>query len=220
MSYELPIENTDTSQVALIKIAKQLAIGVGATGGATEAKQDEQITIAEAIQAAVESSPSVGYTSSISFTRPENTTGYGAGDVLGIADAGTPANAGSAIHTLAAVGPSGGQILITDVSLLIGLTAVTSGMTSFRLHLYSASPTAILDNAVWDLPSGDRANYLGYVDLGTPVDVGSTLFVQQTGVNKSVKLTTAALFAQLVTNGAYTPASATPYVVKVHSVAV
>jgi hypothetical protein len=149
------------------------------------------------------------YTSEVTITRPSNTTAYTAGDVIGVADAGTPANAGSAIHELANIGPAGGWIMITAADLMVYVTGVPAGMTSFRLHLYSASPTAILDNAAWDLPAGDRAGYLGYIDLGSPADVGSTLYVQAEQINKQVKLAagSTSLYAELVSNGGFTPAS-------------
>jgi hypothetical protein len=159
-----------------------------------------------------------GYRSAAAFTRPANTTGYTAGDVLG--GAGSPdADPGSAILEFASVGPSGGYILIASADLRVDLTAVPSGMTSFRLHLYDASPTAILDNAAWDLPSGDRSSYLGYVDLGAPVDVGSTLFVQTDQLNKPFKLASGqtSLWGELVTNGTYTPASGTVYTPRLHA---
>ena len=142
-----------------------------------------------------------GYSSQPTVTRPANTTAYTAGDVVG---------ATAAAITFARIGPANGQIIITDVDYRVDLTAVPSGMTSFRLHLYNATPpSALADNAPWDLPSGDRASYLGYIDLGTPVDVGSTLYVQTSGVNKKLAMgATTSLFGYLVTNGAYTPASA------------
>lgn len=152
-----------------------------------------------------------GYTSAVTFPRPSNITTYTAGDVIGIADAGTPANAGSAIHEFTSIGPAGGSILITAADLRIDVAAVPSGMTSFRLHLYDAPPTAILDNAAWDLPAGDRTAYLGYIDIGTIVDVGSTLYVQADQINKQFKLAagSTSLYGQLVTNGGFTPGSAT-----------
>lgn len=166
----------------------------------------------------------IGYLSSLTITRPSNTTGYTAGDVIGIADAGTPANAGSAIHTLADIGPAGGNIIITSVEFEIHVTSVPSGMTTFRLYLYDASPTAILDNAAWDFPSGDRGKLLGYIDLGAPADLGSTLFVQtdKSGHQGQWKLASGStsLYAELVTNGAYTPASGTVKVLRVRSIAV
>lgn len=163
-----------------------------------------------------------GYKSSVSITRPSNTTAYTGGDALGIADAGTPANAGSAILTFANIGPAGGFILITETRLEIDVSSVPLGMTSFRLNLYDASPDAILDNAAWDLSSsGDRGKYLGYLDLGTPIDIGSTLYVQTTQNIKQVKLATSSssLYGVLVTNGGYTPSSGAVKVVTLLSTA-
>lgn len=163
-----------------------------------------------------------GYKASVAITRPSNTTLYGAGDVIGVADSGTPANAGSAILEFANIGPAGGHIIITCVDLRIDLNAVTSGMTSFRLHLYDAAPDAILDNAAWDLSSaGDRGKYLGYIDIGTPADLGSTLFVAAKGLAEQFKLAAAStsLFGVLETRGSYTPASGTVYTPRIRAVA-
>lgn len=152
--------------------------------------------------------------SSVVITRPSNNTAYAAGDVLGVADAGTPANAGSAILEFADVASAGANVLITNVSLAAYVSALPSGMTTFRLHLYSASPAAILDNAAWDLVAADRAAYLGYVDIEQMVDVGSTLYVQTNKAEnatlpKQVKLAdgSTSLFGLLVTNGGFTPTS-------------
>ena len=39
-------------------------------------------------------------------------------------------------------------------------------MAAFRLHLYSAAPDVVADNAAWDLASaGDRSKYQGYLDF-------------------------------------------------------
>ena len=142
-----------------------------------------------------------GYVSQVSVTRPANTTAYTAGDVVG---------ATAAAIEFADIGPSFGVISITDSDLRGDVTGVPAGMTSFRLHLYNVTPpSALADNAAWDLPAGDRASYLGYIDLGTPVDVGSTLFVQSTGTgSKLIQMKTTSLFGYLVTNGAFTPTSA------------
>ena len=160
---------------------------------------------------------SKAYRSSVTITRPSNTTGYTAGDVIGIADSGTPANAGSAIHTLTNIGPAGGYVMVQSVELLIGLSAVTSGMAGFRLHLYTASPTAVLDNAAFDLVSGEVANYAGFIDLPTPSDFGSMLYSQADYSGRLIKLASAStsLFAELETRGAFTPASGTVYTLRV-----
>lgn len=163
-----------------------------------------------------------GYRSTVSITRPSNTTGYTAGDVIGIADSGTPANAGSAIHTLTNIGPSGGFILLQSASLVFSDSTVISGMAGFRVHLYSASPTAILDNAVFDLASGERATYMGYFDLPTPVDLGSTIYTQVDSIGRMVKLAAAStsIFAEIETRGTYTPASGSTIELRVNAMEV
>lgn len=157
------------------------------------------------------------FRTALTITRPDNTTAYTANDVIGIADSGTPANAGSAIHTLSNIGPSGGYVLIQSVRLMIGNTSVPAGMGAFRLHLYMESPTAILDNAAFDLVSGDVGKYAGYIDLPAPQDFGSILVTQADYPGTLIKLATGStsLFAELETRGAYTPASGTLYDLRV-----
>jgi hypothetical protein len=136
----------------------------------------------------------------ISTTRPNDAVPYSAGDVIGTSTSTTAA------MKLTGIGPTGGVIRITGSRHEIDVTAIPSGMTSFRLHLYSADPpSALVDNAPWDLAVGDRPYYLGYVDLGSPVDTGSTLYVQQTGLDYDFDLTTPDLWCYHVTNGGYTP---------------
>ena len=143
------------------------------------------------------------YRTTATITRPSNTTAYTAGDVVG--DTG-----GSAIISLTAAGPSAGFVIIQSVSLVFSDSAVPSGMGAFRLHLYSVSPTAIADNAAFDLVSGERATYMGFIDLPTPSDFGSTLYTQTDYPGRLIKLNTASttLFVELETRGAYTPLSA------------
>jgi hypothetical protein len=83
-------------------------------------------------------------------------------------------------------------------------------MGAFRIHMYSASPTAIADNATFDLASGDRAAYMGYIDLPSPQDLGSTIYTQTDYPGRLIKLAAASttLFVELETRGAYTPVSA------------
>ncbi len=151
------------------------------------------------------------FRSIVTITRPSNTTAYTAGDVVG--DTG-----GSAIISLTAAGPTAGFVIIQSVSLMFSDSAVPSGMGAFRLHLYSASPTAIADNAAFDLLSSDRANYMGFIDLPTPADLGSSLYTQTDYPGRLIKLATASttLFAELETRGAYTPASASTVQVRMN----
>jgi hypothetical protein len=143
------------------------------------------------------------YRTTASIIRPSNTTAYTAGDVIG--DTG-----GSAIITLANVGPAGGYVLIQSASLVLSDSSVPSGMGAFRIHLYSASPTAIADNAAFDLVSGERASYLGFIELPTPQDLGSTLYTQADYSGRLIKLAAASstIYAEIETRGAYTPVSA------------
>lgn len=139
----------------------------------------------------------MAYKSQPTVTRPANVTAYTAGDVLG-----------GAIE-FPTIGPFSGDIILTSAALRANITAIPAGMTSFRLHLYNVTPpSALADNAAWDLPDGDRAGYLGYIDLGSPADVGATVFVQVDQVNKQVRLRGGySLFGYLVTNGGFTPAA-------------
>ncbi len=153
----------------------------------------------------------------ITFTRPANTTAYTAGDVIGIADSGTPANAGSAIHELTGAASSGAFVLVQSIQLIINLTAVPSGMTGFRVHLYSSSPTAILDNAAYTFTSSDRSAWQDTFDLPTPAVRGSMLRAQAYYQGGILKLASASssLFAIIETSGGYTPASGTAYTLRV-----
>jgi len=152
-----------------------------------------------------------GYVSQTSFTRPADTVAYTAGDVVGAA---------AAAITFADIGPDFGVISITDADLRVDVAAVPAGMTSFRLHLYSVTPpSALADNAAWDLPAGDRASYLGYIDIGSPVDVGATLFVQTAGTgSKTIEVKAGKVFGYLVTNGGFTPSSAAVKTIRLGSI--
>lgn len=143
------------------------------------------------------------YGSTVTVTRPSNTTAYTAGDVVG--DTG-----GSAIITLSNIGPSGGYVIIQSAALVFSDSVVPSGMAAFRLHFYNASPTAIADNAVFDLLSGERTTYMGYVELPTPQDFGSSLYTQVDYPGRLIKLASASttLYVEIETRGAYTPVSA------------
>jgi hypothetical protein len=155
---------------------------------------------------------SQGFGAAVSLTRTADTNAYAANDVIGSATGSTAA------LTFANMGPSGKEIMITSVALEIDADAIITGETSYRLYLYNGTPPSALgDNAAFDLPSGDRASFLGYVDLGTPVDLGSTLYVETNGVNKQVTLSGTGLFGYLVTNGAYTPTSARIYKITLHA---
>lgn len=152
-----------------------------------------------------------GFSAVVSLTRSNDAAPYLAGDVVG---------ATAAALTFPNMGPAGGEIMLTSTTFEIDVNAVPSGMTSFTLRLYSVTPpSAYADNAVWDLPAGDRASYLGHLALGTPVDLGSTLRIAVDGINKQVRLAGTSLFAYLVTDGPYTPAALVVKSIGLHAVA-
>lgn len=153
---------------------------------------------------------SVGASAAVSLTRTNDTNPYTANDVIGAATGSTAA----LTFALAS-----GQFLITSVSLEIDIAAIVSGMSSFNLELYNVTPPSALgDNAPWDLPSGDRASYLGVINLGSPVDVGSTLYVYTAQLNQQIKLASANLFGYLTTVGAWTPAASSVFVVTLYGI--
>lgn len=131
------------------------------------------------------------------ITRPANTTAYTANDVLGGA------------ITIATGLTSGQNGAIIYAYLLPQITAVPSGMTSFRLYLYDVTPaSAIADNSAFTWTSTDWGAFLGYIDFPTPVDLGSGLLSQVAVPNQPIKLNGSAnIFGYLVTNGGFTPAN-------------
>jgi hypothetical protein len=109
-------------------------------------------------------------------------------------------------QTFAFAAPSGSVFCITDAELEID--GATAEATAWRLYLYNVTPpSATADDGAWDLPSGDRASFLGYIDLGTAVDLGSTQWVETHAINKVVKLSGTSVFGYLVNLTTLTPAA-------------
>lgn len=145
-----------------------------------------------------------GTSVSTAITRPNDTTAYTAGDVVGESPATN--------MTFANVLPNAaGAFVILGARIRIDVAAIPSGMAGFRLHLYNAAPTAIADNAVYNLPSADRAKYLGYITILTTRDIGDTVWVQDDNLNATGKLAAGSttLYGILETIGAYTPTAST-----------
>ena len=146
----------------------------------------------------------IGKTVSASQTRPNNTTAYDALDVVGQDPA-----ANMAFSNV--IADEGGAFVIFGARLRIDAAAIPAGMSNFRLHLYNAAPTAIADNAAYNLPSGDRAKYLGYVEISGVLDIGDTLWAQATGVNFVGQLAagSTSLYGILQTVSAFAPTAQT-----------
>jgi hypothetical protein len=156
---------------------------------------------------------SVGGYISQSLTRANNTDAYTALDVVGTASSAT-------ITFTDALLQAGGHFIIMGASLRVDVNAVPSGMSSFRLHLYSATPTTIADNAAFNLPAADRDNYYGYIEFDTPTDLGDTLYAFKDNINMKRKLATdsTTIYGILQTVGAFTPSASAVKTVKLHIV--
>lgn len=134
------------------------------------------------------------------ITRPANTTPYTLGDVMGGA------------ITISTGMTSGQRVMLAGVDLQYQVAALPSGMAGFRMHLYNVTPpSAIADNSPWTLGSGDRASYLGYIDIPQMVALGvgtTTVFSLVDQLNKMLQMSGSAnLFAYLqVTGAGWTPA--------------
>jgi hypothetical protein len=226
MADNLPVTPGSGATIAADEIAgvkfQRVKMAIGADGEAADLDFG-QATKANSLPVALASDQDTlavaqigsAHGAAVALTRPANTTVYTAGDVVG----GT-ANGGA--MDFPTLGKAGGAILITGAALEVDIAAVDSGMTSFRLHLYNAlPPSAIGDNNPFDLAAGDRSAYVGYIDLGTPVDFGSTLYCEVNNLNKQVHLAGGSqdLFGYLVTNGGFTPgANSEGFKVTLHTV--
>ena len=177
------------------------------TGGSAPGTPDSKVVTTQGI----------GYSSRVSFNRPADTSAYTAGDVIGTATGSTAA------LIFANAGPAGGgEVIITTAKLEIDIASIPSGMTGFMLYLYSVTPPSALgDNAAFDIPSGDRASFLQPVNLGAPLDLGSTLIVVTAQINQQITVASGgSLFGYLVTIGGYTPAASSTFVALIKTVGV
>lgn len=138
--------------------------------------------------------------SSVSITRPNDTTAYTAGDVFGTSPATN--------ITFANILPEGEQhYYIVGIKLIYNTASVISGMNTFTLHLFSSVPTAIADNTAWALLSADKDKYLGSIEIDLPTDLGAVLITHKDNINIKRKLATSSttIYGQLETDGAFTP---------------
>lgn len=142
----------------------------------------------------------------VTQTRATNTTPYSANTVIG------PQGGGSSAIELPLIGDAGSVIMLIASRLWVGMTAVPSGMSGFRAFLYNVTPpSALADGAAFAIPSGDRAAFLGTIDVGAPAAFTNTLHVTVNGQNHPIPLLTTSAWMYLVTIGAHTPESGTVF---------
>jgi hypothetical protein len=101
---------------------------------------------------------------------------------------------------------AGRSLMITSASLLIA--GATAEVTAWRLYLFNVTPpSALADDAAFVLAAGDRASFLGYVDLGTAVDLVDSQWVETQSIQKQIKLISGSVFGYLVNLTTLTPAA-------------
>jgi len=110
--------------------------------------------------------------------------------------------------------PAGSRLRITSVTLEIDDATIET--TAWRLHLFNVTPpSALADDAAFLLAAGDRASYLGYVDISQVLDLGSTLYIDMPNLDKQIKLLGTSVFGYLVNGTTLTPAAAA-HIVTIH----
>jgi len=126
---------------------------------------------------------SVAYSSVTSVTRPNDSIQYSSGDVI------SNSTSSPTALTFSGMGPIQGHVIIDTVEMFCDSTAVPSGNAPFRLHLYSTEPTAINDNAAYNLASGDLTSYQGYLDVSGFQDLGDNIFTFASNIKHHVVMT-------------------------------
>ena len=151
------------------------------------------------------------------FTRPNDTTAYAAGDVVG------PAVTGNLVFS--STDPTmklGENVIFNRASLRADVAALPTGMGSLRLHLFDSAPTAIADNAAFNLIEADRDKYLGYIDFDTMQDLGDTLYITMPSLNFQAKIgiTSTTLYGVLQTLSGYTPTASAVKTITLYTIGV
>lgn len=159
--------------------------------------------------------PAAGRSSSsaVTFNRPNDTTTYGATDVIGSA---TTAN-----HEITNVGLAGSLIQLQSATVIVDRTTLPAGFTTARLHLFTSAPAAIADNAAFAVASADRSKYAGFVDLPAFAVIGSGFLFSTTDyIGRPIRLTSSSLFANLALTGAagFQPAAQTEYQIRFQAI--
>lgn len=151
----------------------------------------------------------------VTFSRPSDTTPYGASDVIG--------SASTANLEAPSAGASGALIRIESASVLVNATSVPSGLMTFRIHVWDSAPTAIADNAAFSTQAADRSKYCGHIDMAAIQAIGGGFcWTHGDYVGRAIRLTGTSFFFNLAMSGSagHTPASGTEFRVRFHTVEV
>ena len=138
-----------------------------------------------------------GKQASATITLAAGVGAHSAGDVI--------STEAGAILSFASLGTAGDLIYILGSKLRYTGAAVPTASTGYKLHLYNASPTAIADNAAYNLPAADLAKYIGSIPISTLVDLGDTCAVNDENINFSFKLVGTGIYGILQCVAGETP---------------
>jgi len=151
-----------------------------------------------------------------SFTRPANTTAYGANDLVA-----NSATAGSVVPLKLVIGKGGFKIKAIQI---LKTDATDVANADFDIHMWTTETVPVSaagDNAAFSKASVPVDGYLGFADCPTMTaasdDASTELYVGDTGYATEIVGYAGAngtIFALLQVDGAYTPASAEVFTVK------
>jgi len=154
----------------------------------------------------------VGRQSSATITLAAGTDAHDALDVV--------STAAGAVMEFVSVGVANDLICVMGSRVKYAVNALPTAHAGYRLHLYKAAPTAIADDAAFNVPATDLAKYIGYIPVSSLVDVGDNCISQDNNVNYTCKLAGTSLFGILQCIAAETPAASAVYTISLNTVTV
>ena len=205
----LPVQITDTYAMKVSMEAGTAIIGKVAIDQAT-AHANEVVTKTGSVVNATLIGQ--GAQASDTITLDAGVAAHSALDVISTA-------AGEVLE-FASLGTASSSICILGAKLKYGHSAVPTSSAGYRLHLYNASPTAIADNAAFNVPSADLAKYIGYIDLSTLVDLGDSCASCDNNINFMAKLVGTGLYGILQCLAGETPEASKVFTITLNSVVI
>jgi hypothetical protein len=187
------------------RVTSMIALLPAALGQGTMAQSLRVVLPSDQYVSVVGNQATVG----VEFTRPADTTAYTTKDVV------SDSTSSPSVISFAAARAAAGNGYITKAKLT---TDQKTNTATYRLWLYSSTPTAINDNSPYTLLYADNAIRLGFIDftaLATEDPTNSTgatsLYV---GVPLAYKCAATTVFGILETRADFTPASGQKFYVE------
>ncbi len=154
-------------------------------------------------------------------------TGVQASDTITLSHTAGAHDAGDVVSTAAGenlefanLGAAGDMIMILGTRLRYAVNAIPTACGGYNLHLFNAAPTAIADNAAFNVIAADKDKYIGCITIPALTDRGDNCYSQTDNDNLSVKLVGTGLYGQLQCIAAETPAIDSVFTVVINAAAV